>query len=67
MTDMSANNKRPRLEYSNGRHVQEEDYGSEQRARKACSPYSSIPYLMIQRDVPGTKKTMSQLIAAGRR
>ncbi|EED21458.1 conserved hypothetical protein [Talaromyces stipitatus ATCC 10500] len=33
---MSTNNKRPRVEYSNGRHAQEEEYGSEQRARKAC-------------------------------
>lgn len=37
MTDMPANNKRPRVDYGNGRHVQEEDYGAEQRARKACS------------------------------
>ncbi|GAM42821.1 hypothetical protein TCE0_044f17142 [Talaromyces pinophilus] len=36
MTDMPANNKRPRVDYGNGRHVQEEDYGAEQRARKAC-------------------------------
>ncbi|KAF3392317.1 hypothetical protein DPV78_010528 [Talaromyces pinophilus] len=33
---MPANNKRPRVDYGNGRHVQEEDYGAEQRARKAC-------------------------------
>ncbi|KAE8554298.1 hypothetical protein EYB25_002836 [Talaromyces marneffei] len=36
MTDMPTNNKRSRVEYSDGRHVQEEEYGSEQRARKAC-------------------------------
>lgn len=41
--DMSANNKRPRVEYSNGRSVHEEEYGAEQRARKACSQSSSLP------------------------
>jgi hypothetical protein len=43
MTDMPANNKRPRVDYGNGRHVQEEDYGAEQRARKACSQSSFLP------------------------
>lgn len=42
MTDMPTNNKRSRVEYSDGRHVQEEEYGSEQRARKACSQSSFL-------------------------